>query len=103
MRRGQESIANDGENINYPGISFWIVCNWPEYGIEKIELELTKQFLEPGLNIRKCKEKNGTLGRKAYTEVKAGLEKIKFANLQYKLQSWPKPNETPLPPTSMLF
>ena len=32
---------------------------------------------------------NGTLDRKVYTEVKAGLEKIKFANLQYKLVEAP--------------
>ena len=51
----EESVANVGEKVNYPGVSFWIVCNWPEYGIEKIELELTKQFLEAGLNIRKCR------------------------------------------------
>ena len=51
----EESVTNEGEKINYPGLSFWIVCNRPEYGIEKIKLELTKQFLEARLNIRKCK------------------------------------------------
>ena len=51
----EESVANEEEKINYPGVSFWIVGNWLKYGIEKVEPELTKEFLEAGLNIRKCK------------------------------------------------
>ena len=44
-----------GEVINFPGISFWIVCEWPECSLQKIETMISKQFLESGLNLLQCK------------------------------------------------
>ena len=52
----EESEEEDNESkIPLPGLSFWIVCDWPEYGIKKLEGTISKLFQEAGLNIERCK------------------------------------------------
>ena len=45
----------DEEKVNLPGLSFWIACDWPEYGLQKMEIEISKQLQAAGLNIERCK------------------------------------------------
>ena len=42
-----------------PGISFWVMFDWPEYGLAAFENNLTKMFLSTGLSILSCKAVKG--------------------------------------------
>ena len=38
-----------------PGVSFWVIFDWPEYGLSAYESHLTKLFLSTGLSNLSCK------------------------------------------------
>ena len=42
-----------------PGISFWVIFDWPEYGLSAYESHLTKLFLSSGLSNLSCKAVRG--------------------------------------------
>ena len=43
---------DDGETEKVAsGISFWIVYDWPEYGMEAMQSHFFKEFMESGLEI----------------------------------------------------
>ena len=41
------------------GISFWVIFDWPEYGLSAYESHLTKLFLSSGLSNLSCKAGRG--------------------------------------------
>ena len=47
-----ETVA---EQILCPGISLWIVFNWPKSGLTAFEKYLSKEILAVGLDLRSCK------------------------------------------------
>lgn len=42
-----------------PGISFWVIFDWPEYGIQGYENHLTKLFLKERADLYSCKAVRG--------------------------------------------
>jgi len=42
-----------------PGISFWVIFDWPEYGIQGYENHLTKLFLKEEVDLYSCKAVRG--------------------------------------------
>ena len=40
---------------NVPGISFWIIFDWPEHGLSAYESHVSKIFLKENLNLLACK------------------------------------------------
>ena len=50
----ESSDEEDDRNIR-PGLSFWVVADWPEFALEAIEQNLTKIILENGFDINQCK------------------------------------------------
>ena len=51
-----ETVA---EEIFCPGISLWIVFNWPESGLSAFEEYISKEILAAGLDLRSCKAIRG--------------------------------------------
>lgn len=42
-----------------PGLSFWVIFDWPEYGIQGYEDHLTKIFLKEEVDLYSCKAVRG--------------------------------------------
>ena len=53
------SYKKDDENKTIAGISFWIMFDWPEVGIEAFEGHLNRLALEVGLDTIHCKAVKG--------------------------------------------
>ena len=53
------STKIDGENKELPGISFYVIFDWPECGIGFYESYLSKMVMETGLDIYNCKALRG--------------------------------------------
>ena len=51
-----ETVA---EQTFYPGISLWIVFNWPESGLAAFEEYISKEILAADLDLRSCKAIQG--------------------------------------------
>ena len=47
------------DNINRPGLSFWLVLDSPNYALEKYEWDLLKLFMSSKLNLQSCKALKG--------------------------------------------
>ena len=59
-RRRSDSDGSEEEqeaeySSNNCGVSFWIVFNWPEYGISAFEEYLSREFLTAKFDIISCK------------------------------------------------
>ena len=48
-----------GEFKEMPGISFWVMFDWPECGIAAYESHLSKLVMEAGLDLYNCKAIRG--------------------------------------------
>ena len=57
IRNDSRSSEKDGEefNNNNCGISFWIVFNWPEYGILSFAEHISREFLTAEFDLISCK------------------------------------------------
>ena len=55
----EDEDDEDDDNINMPGISFWIVFDWPAHALHGFEEKLTKLFMSSGLNLDSCKTIKG--------------------------------------------
>ena len=49
QHKGSEEIKE------VPGVSFWVMFDWPEHGLTAFENHLTKMFLSSGLSLLSCK------------------------------------------------
>ena len=74
-RRMEEKLANLKEVVGFiscltalktsdhkeplPGISFWVIFSWPEYGIQAYEDHITKLFLKEQVDLYSCKAVRG--------------------------------------------
>ena len=50
---------NVAEQIFCPGISLWIMFNWPESGLAAFEEYISKEILAAGLDLTSCKTIQG--------------------------------------------
>lgn len=53
----KQKIGDDRKEV--PGVSFWVIFDWPEYGLTAFESHITKMFLSSGLSILSCKAVKG--------------------------------------------
>ena len=44
-----------GKKIEVPGMAFWVMFDWPEYGLTAFESHLTKLCLSCGISNLECK------------------------------------------------
>ena len=51
----EEEKKDESEPALIPGVSFWIVVDWPNYALSSYEEIITKTFLAAGLNLESCK------------------------------------------------
>jgi len=81
-RRLEENLANQNHVVGFiscltalktkdqeepiPGISFWVIFDWPEYGIQGYENHLTKIFLKEEVELYSCKAVRGRSKLKHY-------------------------------------
>ena len=42
------------QHLNTPGIDFWIVFDWPQFVTSCFEQQLSKTFMEAGVNLISC-------------------------------------------------
>ena len=56
----QKNQHKGGEEVKeVPGVSFWVMFDWPEHGLTAFENHLTKMFLSSGLSLLSCKAVKG--------------------------------------------
>ena len=63
-RRSKKDSSNSkdetvSEQIFCPGMSLWIVFNWPEFRLAAFEEYISKEILAAGLGLRSCKAVRG--------------------------------------------
>ena len=62
-RSNKDSSNSEGETVAEqifcPGISLWIVFNWPESGLAAFEEYISKEILATGFDLRSCKTIRG--------------------------------------------
>ena len=46
--------AKDGNSSETPGLAFWVMFDWPEYGISALETYLSKLIIKTGLDLLHC-------------------------------------------------
>ena len=49
----------DGKQDDVPGLAFWVMFDWPEYGLSAFECYLSKLILKTGLDLLSCKAVKG--------------------------------------------
>ena len=55
-----EEEASDNDELSIiPGVSFWVVFDWPQYGLAAYEERISKHFMESGVDLINCKAVRG--------------------------------------------
>ena len=55
-----EAAEDDVEELSIlPGVSFWVVFDWPQYGLAAYEDRISKHFMESGVDLINCKAVRG--------------------------------------------
>ena len=52
-----QKVKGDSEEV--PGLAFWVIFDWPEYGLNAFENYLSKLILKTGLDLLSCKAVRG--------------------------------------------
>ena len=51
----EEERENEGKTFVNPGVSFWVVFGWPEYGLAAFEEHISREFMLAGVDLDSCK------------------------------------------------
>ena len=51
LQRLKEKQHDVREDVIYPGVAFWVIFDWPQYGLSAFENHLSKIFMESGLDL----------------------------------------------------
>jgi len=68
VKANQLRRATFEKNDVHAGISFWVVFDWAQYGIQAFENHLAKLILKSNLNLHSCKAIKGRGKKMDYHE-----------------------------------